>query len=258
MIDSKLATIVIPVYNRADTIVHCLDSIAMQKGIGQFAVITVDNNSTDSSEDVVARWAACHGNIALTQLRESRQSAAAARNRGLEAVTTPYVMFFDSDDEMLPGHLSRLLDGIAGHNDADIFGWDADSQLPDGSFYHTRFVARKPLRDHMIYSSFASIRYAVRTSFIRAAGAWDCDMLGWDDFELGVRLLSANPTIVKLCDPDGSPLARSFYSAISITGNNFSSSPEKWENALDKIHDVLAEKHPDMLRWVGYRKALLA
>ncbi len=66
MIDSKLATIVIPVYNRADTIVHCLDSIAMQKGIGQFAVITVDNNSTDSSEDVVARWAACHGNIALT------------------------------------------------------------------------------------------------------------------------------------------------------------------------------------------------
>jgi glycosyltransferase involved in cell wall biosynthesis len=43
-----------------------------------------------------------------------RLSLGGARNRGLQAVTTPNVMFWDADDLMLPGTLAFLEDELAG------------------------------------------------------------------------------------------------------------------------------------------------
>lgn len=59
--------------------------------------------------------------------------AAVARNRALEQVTTPYVAFLDSDDEMYPDHLLRLaryirLTGV----DVAYSGWDGPD--PTGMF----------------------------------------------------------------------------------------------------------------------------
>ena len=53
----------------------------------------------------------------------AREGAAVARDRGLRRVDTEWVAFLDDDDEMLPGHLSRLM-WWAGHVDADyVFSW---------------------------------------------------------------------------------------------------------------------------------------
>lgn len=43
---------------------------------------------------------------------DSRRSTGAARNAGLERVRTPYVVFLDADDVLLPGALSALIDGL--------------------------------------------------------------------------------------------------------------------------------------------------
>lgn len=48
----------------------------------------------------------------------SRLTVGAARNLGLEQVTTPYVVFWDADDLMLPGTLRFLRDRLAGDPDA--------------------------------------------------------------------------------------------------------------------------------------------
>jgi hypothetical protein len=47
----------------------------------------------------------------------ARLTVGAARNLGLEAVTTPYVLFWDADDLMLPGTLRFLRDRIAAEPD---------------------------------------------------------------------------------------------------------------------------------------------
>jgi glycosyltransferase involved in cell wall biosynthesis len=49
---------------------------------------------------------------------EERLSVGAARNLGLEQVETPYVVFWDADDLMLPGTLRFLRDRIASQPDA--------------------------------------------------------------------------------------------------------------------------------------------
>jgi glycosyltransferase involved in cell wall biosynthesis len=48
----------------------------------------------------------------------SRMTLGGARNLGLSAVTTPYVMFWDADDLMLPGTLRFLRDRLAAEPDA--------------------------------------------------------------------------------------------------------------------------------------------
>lgn len=52
-----------------------------------------------------------------------RQGAAATRQRGLDQVTTPWVAFLDSDDELDPTHLEQLL-ACAAETDADyVYPW---------------------------------------------------------------------------------------------------------------------------------------
>ena len=44
----------------------------------------------------------------VVEVDHSGEGAAATRQRGLEAVRTPWVAFLDDDDEFLPGHLEAL------------------------------------------------------------------------------------------------------------------------------------------------------
>lgn len=253
-----MITIVVPVYNRAATVERCFDSMALQDGIGHCRIIVVDNNSTDGSAGVVSRWGECHNDIDLTLVSEKRQGAAAARNAGLGLVRTPYVMFFDSDDEMLPGHLARLIEAIGHKTDADVFGWDVMCELPDGRSYKALFRCSRPMRDHLVFSSMSTQRFAARTAFVRAAGAWDASLAGWDDLELGVRMIALSPSVVRLPDPCGQPLVRTYFSDDSITGAAFSVSPRKWEDALQRIEATVSRACPGQLPAVAFRRAALA
>ena len=254
----KLATIIIPVYNREATIVRCLDSIANQREIDRFELILVDNNSTDNSVHEIREWIKRNSNLRTTLISEHIQSASAARNAGLDIASTPYVMFFDSDDEMLQGHLERLLNGLVQHPDADIFGWDIICQLPDMRWYKAPFKCNRPMFDHIVHSSLATQRFASKTQFFKSVGSWDSTLPGWDDLELGVRLVAAKPKMIKLNNPDDTPLVKTYFTSNSITGSSFSASPEKWEIALDRIEKTIRTKQPDKLYLVAFRRAALA
>lgn len=257
MKEDKIAAIVIPVYNRESTIVRCLDSIAGQKGIDRFELIVVDNGSTDSSVETMQIWKADHPDVAVQLLHQSRRGACAARNRGLESVTEPYTLFFDSDDEMLPGHLARLLTAINKHPDTEVFGWDITCELRDGRLYRAPFISDDALFNHLRVTTFATQRFAVRTELVRSAGGWDEDLAGWNDYEFGTRLLLLSPKIMKLEDTDR-PLVMTYFTEDSITGRSFSPTPQKWENSLDGIEELLSINRPDLLKVVAFRRAILA
>lgn len=254
----KFATIVIPVYNRADTIERCLDSMVIQSEIDRFSIVVVDNCSEDNSLDVIKAWCRRHNNIDVEILSESKRGAAAARNCGLRQVATEYVMFFDSDDEMRQGHLERIVKSIENYPEIDIFGWDIEYKLADGSHRRSLFKADDALKNHLIFDSLATLRYVARTSLVRKAGGWNEQMKGWDDFELGVRLLLENPLLKKIDSAKEPLLVVAYYSDNSITGLKFSSNPTKWEAALDEVEKRIAERQPKLLPWVGFRRAQLA
>lgn len=228
-----IISIVIPVYDRVGVVARTLDSVFAQTA-RPLQLILVDNASTDGSGDLLRRWAAQHDapGFGVRVLTEAQPGAARARNCGLRAVDTPWTMFFDSDDVMLPGHVARVLEAVDRYPQADILGWDVVAYGADGKVRTLPFEPAGTAWHNLMHGALATQRYCARTDLFRRAGGW-CDSLGtWDDIELGTRLLCLNPQIVKL---NGEPTVEVHYSAESVSGPSYAASMEKSMIALSEI-----------------------
>lgn len=247
-------TVIIPVYNRAAIVMRTLRSVGCQT-YRPLHVILVDNGSTDGTLDILRQWkrSAESEDLTIDILSEPTPGATAARNRGLAAATSEYVMFFDSDDTMHPTHVERAMRGFSHPSHPDIVGWDVTMHDIHGHTRHAIFSAVSPLWHNIMNGSMATQRYAARTSLIRKAGGWDTSIRGWNDIELGARLLRLNPVMLKLA---GDPTVEIFQQNESITGTGFTQGAGRWEKSLDAIEAILTA--PRHRRWVRLRRAHLA
>ncbi|MBD5225757.1 MAG: glycosyltransferase family 2 protein [Bacteroidales bacterium] len=248
-------TIVIPVHNRAGIVGDTLRSVESQT-YRPLRVIVVDNGSTDDTPAVVEDWKqrAETDTLRIDILTEAQPGATAARNRGLEEVQSEYVMFFDSDDIMHPGHVARAMKGFSSASNPDIVGWDVTIH-PIGAAhqYKRKFRTSSPIWHHMIHGNMSTQRYAARTELMRRAGGWNNAIKGWNDLELGIRLLKLHPRLLKL---PGASTVDVIQREVSITGTDFSRGAGKWERSLEAISASLSSQRHR--RWVRLRMAHLA
>lgn len=91
-------SVVIPVYNMEKYITDCLES-AIYQTISFADIIVVDEGSTDSSFSACMAYAEKTASVSVW--RQENQKQGAARNNGLKKVKGSYVMFLDSDDNIL-------------------------------------------------------------------------------------------------------------------------------------------------------------
>lgn len=106
-------SIVIPAYNRADFLPRTLKSVFNQT-YRAHEIIVVNDGSTDNSEVVISELMKSHTNLRL--INENNGERGKARNVGWSESTGDYVVFFDSDDQMLPHYLETLKSGIESHS----------------------------------------------------------------------------------------------------------------------------------------------
>lgn len=249
-------TVVIPARNRARLLPATLASVRNQT-LRPLNVILVDNDSTDTTLDEMKLWQkSTEGDINVTIITEKRHGAAAARNAGLNAVKTPYVMFFDSDDIMLPNHCADFVDAISASPEVDIVGRPVRVFLLNNHLRKGRFAAANSMFNHIFHSILSTVRYVVRTEFIRNINGWNNKAWGWDDYELGIRLLLNKPRVARI---DSKSTVNVHAQTNSITGTSFSTSPMKWENTLDLCEQALIRAgREDLLRWLHVRRMILA
>jgi glycosyltransferase involved in cell wall biosynthesis len=94
-------SVVIPVYQRQDLVGRAVRSALLQVPPPQ-EVIVVDDASTDATAAVAEAAGARVVRLAVNS------GEGPARNAGIEAAATDWIALLDSDDEWLPGHLSRV------------------------------------------------------------------------------------------------------------------------------------------------------
>lgn len=248
-------TIVIPAYNRAHTLPRTLASIEMQS-VAPAKVVLVDNASSDSTLSLIRDWAAKPHPFEVTVVAEQKRGACAARNRGLQEVETEFVMFFDSDDEMLADHVSDFSAAISRNPQADIFGRDIIAESIGGKRKRLYFTSNDTIFNHLFRGCLSTQRIVARTDLVRKVGGWNEKLAVWNDFELGVRLLLATDRLVKL---SGTPTVITYQQAESITGTSFSAKAGLWEMSLDRIEAVFRDAgQPDMIKWIDCRRMILA
>lgn len=104
-------SILVAVYNTAQYLPQCLDSLCGQT-LRDIQIICIDDCSTDQSPQILADYAQRDARITL--LRTPHNSGqAAARNLGLQIATGEFTTFVDSDDWLAPDALEQALGALA-------------------------------------------------------------------------------------------------------------------------------------------------
>lgn len=103
-------SIVISTYNREEYIEAALNSLRDQTlGYEDFEVILVNNNSTDSTENICRKFQKNNPTLDFKYFLEKKQGLSYARNRGIEETSGDIVVFLDDDAEALPDYLENLI-----------------------------------------------------------------------------------------------------------------------------------------------------
>lgn len=113
---SPVFSIVIATYNRLRTLPGAVESV-MAQTVVDWELIIVDDGSTDRTKDYAAGLT--DPRIRYIRLPEN-QGASFARNRGIEEARGEHIMVWDSDDELYPYALEKLLNVFEKHSDVGV------------------------------------------------------------------------------------------------------------------------------------------
>ncbi len=109
-------SIIIPVYNTEKYLPECLDSIFCQNFDG-FEVIAVNDGSTDSSPQILRKYAEKYPNLKIIDKENEGQGY--AKKVGIDVAGGDYIMFADNDDLLEPEAFEKLYSNIT-KNNSDI------------------------------------------------------------------------------------------------------------------------------------------
>lgn len=117
MIEEKdKISVIIPVYNIADFLPKCLDSI-IHNTYNNLEIICINDGSTDSSLEVLNHFAEKDSRIVV--VNKKNEGVSAARNKGIETATGDFVTFIDGDD-MVHSRYFEILKNTMEKGKADI------------------------------------------------------------------------------------------------------------------------------------------
>lgn len=103
---NQTISVIVPVYNVAQYLPQCVDSILSQD-YADLEVLLIDDGSTDASGEICDRYAAQDSRVRV--IHQKNGGAAAAKNAGLRAASGDYLTFVDSDDYLEPNAYGFLM-----------------------------------------------------------------------------------------------------------------------------------------------------
>jgi glycosyltransferase involved in cell wall biosynthesis len=153
------------------------------------AVLVVVEGKLDGTEEQLASY---QSNRVQTIVNQQVGGASRARNRGLNMVKSPYVMFLDADDFVEGPLLADLLHRMDAAG-ADV-GFGPMEILDEWTGRrHSRFVPDFASANDLLMGWHLGDRFLSpcsilwRTEFLRAVGGWDEELTRNDDGELVMR-----------------------------------------------------------------------
>lgn len=153
-------SIIVPVYNTADFLKECLDSI-VDLSIGRYEVIVVNDGSTDLSEEIILEYRNKYHYISYYFQQNNGQGS--ARNFALKIAKGRYIYFMDSDDKILQPQFIEIFNN-AMHEDLDGIFFDGDvfldKSIIDSNLSAPKFNYKRKKR-YGTYPSGAELYYSM-------------------------------------------------------------------------------------------------
>ena len=131
-------SIIIPVYNVAQYIRRCIESIFVQESAAcDIECIIVNDCTPDDSMDIVHTMVDdYHGKIHFVVCNhDMNKGLSAARNTGIMSATGDYLLFVDSDDYLSDDCLDSMINGLNIYPNVDVIVGNALSRKYNEPFF---------------------------------------------------------------------------------------------------------------------------
>lgn len=260
-------SVVVPTYQRRDSVLRLLASLASQAfPAGRFEVVVAVDGSTDGTAEAVRGFTAPY---AVSALEGPNRGRAGACNVGLRAATGKVIILLDDDMEAAPGFLAaharwhetearRAVVGAApivssAHSPPFV------RYMADGFRARLERMAQPGYR--LRFRDAYTGNFSVRRDVLRSVGGFDetFRVYGHEDYELALRLQAAGVELV--------------YSAEALAWQHYEKSFAAFARdgmARGRTAVLFAGKHPEVvesiklseygqgpLKWRGLRAVLL-
>ena len=177
---SRDVTVVIPCFNHGRFLAEAVGSAIGQEGDTP-RVIVVDDGSTD--EATIEALGKLPDGVEV--IRQANAGPAAARNAGIEASDSPYLLMLDADDRLPPGTLAALRDALEADPGA---GYAYGTMRHFGDWTgEVRFPEFDPFR--LLYRGIVGWIGLVRRTCWEQVGGYDDELGGMEDWNFTLAAL---------------------------------------------------------------------
>ncbi|WP_137652106.1 glycosyltransferase family 2 protein, partial [Bifidobacterium moukalabense] len=203
-------SVVIPTFNRADTIGDSIKSV-LEQTFKDFEVVVVDDGSTDNTESIIASL----GDSRIKYVMQDNAGACAARNNGIRHAHGEYIAFQDSDDHWMPRKLEKQLQNINLYNSKIDICKMHSVGLPEDEYEPCRQAIKANFSyEYLLGRNFVSTQMILARHELFEDNLFDVKIPRFQDWDLMLRLLRDH----KLSYTD-EVLVERYISADSISQN---------------------------------------
>ena len=238
-------SVIVPTYNRRETLAGCLQALAHQSfSPRRFEVIVVDDGSTDGTE---AFGRAYDARFEFQYFRQANAGAGAARRLAVENARGKFLLLFNDDtiaDRALLAQHWRAHRDLTGGKIAVL----GDFRYPEAARNRalTHFLNTEPFLfpqvtlapgDHSKNAYFIASNLSLRRDAVLSAGSFDPRFRVAEDTELGVRLRQMRFQVRYV------PEARAIHDHLQFTLGDLVRRAEQY----GRTELLLLRKHPHLL-----------
>lgn len=177
--------VVIPCYNQTRFLAEAIES-ALAQTRAVVELVVVDDGSTENVATVVARYPS------VRYIRQHNGGPSAARNAGMRATSSEFVLFLDGDDRLLPDAVAAGEDRLRARPECAFTAGRMNTISADGTLLHSwqPYPAYDDAYAAMLvdHCSIYPVTTVYRRSALEAVNGFDVSFRRAEDWELDLRL----------------------------------------------------------------------
>jgi glycosyltransferase involved in cell wall biosynthesis len=223
-----LVSIVVPTYERAGFVETAIMSL-LEQDYPALEVFAIDDGSRDETSAVLARIAEQSDPDRFRWWRQENAGQAAAISRGYEQAGGELLGYLSSDDYLLPGAISRLVDALSANPAADVAYSDQlivdDFDQVNDTIELVALNFRETLRSGLCPVGVGAL---IRRRLYDRIGGWDPNYHFYPDYEWWLR--AGDVGFVRVPEPGG---------AWRMHGGSISTGNFEVRNLLERLRERL-------------------
>lgn len=191
-------TVIMGIYNCADTLIEALESLEAQT-YKNFKVVLCDDGSKDNTLQVALKWAETHSNYLVIQ-NDRNMGLNFTLNHCLEYADTEFIARMDGDDISLPTRFEKEISFLDSHPEYAVVSTPMIYFDENGEFRAGSSNGEVAAKDFIHGTPICHAPSMSRTEVIKSVGGYSVDdkLLRVEDYHLWFKVYAAGNKLYML------------------------------------------------------------